>query len=674
MTLVTLTRRAGAALLAALLAAPSARSQALPPPASTLVPASPEVVIRFQGGDLPTNVARVLEVLTGAGFVATRGQQVGPKQNVCGVYQEQLNVDGCSAATIALAKKVNPRVRSFDRLKQGQEILVPDVSLRPYTYVLKFDRTAKDERQQMTQRAEAWSDRLVKRDVAPDGSSRLTFQGFELKVPVESDAKAQEVLGRLEGLRGPNVLTSATFTAPRDYKRYSLDAPGRFFDTCKQGPPPNGDEGDLRLLMGDVSAQCPRACTAEAENCPEIVLIDTPVESHPDLRTALLPMPADDTTADTAARECKVVPFEERKHHGTHLAGIIAAAQNGFGFVGVSPQSSIVSIARDTQDHVLADWISERDNKAGMPIYVFASNWDNNGPLTSDEQRFNRNAIARAVRDVGPLWIAAAGDESTELSALWHLGPQNMGDQRNVVLVSACGDCTPAAPSLIATANRSATMVHLAAPGKDVPSTVGVGQYAVASGTSQATAFVAGVASAMVACYPQRYAKPHQVKSRLQTTSRPFPAVDGGDTRRDLGIATGVLDAEMALLDPNQDWIKTVGQPRRAVRIKKWTDGEINLLQPVTRRPLKNSPVRTRDLQRLVLVPGPAATGPQWVAYSKVAFDDGGQHFGDVVRIGPGVLAGDQGTRGMVETCDGTTIPASQIEDILVSTTGKACP
>ena len=337
--------------------------------------------------------------------------------------------------------------------------------------------------------------------------------------------------------------------------------------------------------------------------------------------------------------------------------------------MGVAPQSSIVSIPRDTQDHVLADWISDRDNKSGLPIYVFASNWDN-GALDRAEQRFARNAIARAVRDVRPLWIAAAGDEGGEISAVWRFGPQNLGDLENVLLVSACSDCSVAAPSLIPSANRSAKMVHLAAPGRDVPSTVGVGQYAVASGTSQATAFVAGVAAAMTACYPQRYTKPHQIKSRLQATSRPFPAVESGSERADMGLASGVLDAELALLDPSRDWVKKTGQARAPVRIKKWVDGEVKLLDPVTRRPIDGA--STQDIQRLVQVPHPQATGAQWVVYKKIASDN--LHRGDVVRMGPGVLAGDQGTRAMLELCDGTVIPASQIEDVLIATTGRTCP
>lgn len=654
-----------------------ARSQVLPPPAPPAASASAtarpvsQAIVRLQGGNVAANAAMVLEAAVKAGAVSGVDHTLARGQSVCAAYKTEVGLPGCRPETLDLARQLNPGLRSLELVRSGQTIRLPDAELGPYEYVVRLDPTVRSQQAQIQQKTTAWSEFLLKEEKASDGTLRLTFRGFEIRLPVESDEKLNELLRALAPLRSPNVLVAASYASRPVHKKYAFERPDRFFELCEQGGAPVGDEGDLRLYLGS-SQSCQSVCRTE-DDCPEVILVDTPVDPHPDLMGALLPAPpaAPPTDAD---RVCSVTDFDERLHHGSHLAGIVGARANGFGFVGMDPAARIVVLSRDdTDDTVLADYITERSEGPDFPVYLFASSWDN-PPLSTDDARFWHNVIAKTVQSVGPFWIAAAGDEGVDLTARWQKGPQNMGDLLNVVLVTACDPCGPN-PSLIATANRSAKMVHVAAPGREIPSTVGSSQYARASGTSQAAAFVAGVASAMKGCYPNRYVLPHQIKTRLQVTSRPFPATAPGQPRKDAGLAAGVLDPDLALRDPAEDWVKIQGAPLQSIRIRRWAEDDIAILNPVSRQSVPGSPVRTKDVRRLVRVPGPGAGAPdQWVVYSRVGFDDGNEHRGEVVRTGPGVLPAGRESRTLLETCDGRKLAASQVEDVLVRRGGPPCP
>ena len=644
-------------LLLALAAAGPAGTQVLAPP--TLAPVDPgaQAVIRFEGGAVADNVAKVLQVVAKAGHLATEKRALVPRQSACALYGSRMGLPGtCTSPMLALAQQLNPGVGPVQRLRPGQAVVVPAVELRTYEYRVKYDRYERNDAEQIAQRARSSDPYMVKQEANRDGTTRFVYRGFELKVPVASDAELDALMERLGGLQSQNVIMSATRQAKRNYKLYAFEEPRRYFQGCAQGASSQGSQGHLALLMGTRPAQCRVACTAGSD-CPEVILIDTPVDAHPDLNSALLPVVA---PLPAPPASCHTTPFDEARHHGTHLAGIIAAGDNGFGIVGVNPAALVVPVLRTTPDHELADWIARRDDGAGFPIYAFASNWEGGDALENDNARFFRYAIARAIRNVRPLWITAAGDEGREVRTVWPRGPMNLGDQPNVVVVTACDDCG-SRPTLLKPSNWSSSLVHLAAPGKDIPSTVGSGEYAVASGTSQATAFVAGVASAMQACFPGYYTRPHRIKSRLQVTSRPFPGELPEQERADARLAAGVLDPTVALLDPTGDWIKLEGADHTSQPLRQWLQDKVAILDPVTRKDVAGSPVSTRAIYRIVEVPGPDGDARRhFVVFAKL--DD---QQGAVVRIGPGLIADE--TKPLVETCAGRKLNLSEMEDLLLS-------
>ena len=160
-------------------------------------------------------------------------------------------------------------------------------------------------------------------------------------------------------------------------------------------------------------------------------------------------------------------------------------------------------------------------------------------------------------------WITAAGQrEKTfgqQLTRIVPKSPMNLGDLRNVIVVTSCEICSGPDMKLWPNGNWSYVwdgLVNLAAPGgsaeKPIPSAADGFEYATAYGTSQATAFVGGLAAAMMSCWPDKYQQAKWLKLRLQVTAQPMTLPE--DAKR---VTGGVVNIERALLDPEIDWVDT---------------------------------------------------------------------------------------------------------------------
>ncbi|HKO01391.1 MAG TPA: S8 family serine peptidase [Thermoanaerobaculia bacterium] len=109
-------------------------------------------------------------------------------------------------------------------------------------------------------------------------------------------------------------------------------------------------------------------------------------------------------------------PFDDNGH-GTHCAGIVAAANNTQGVVGVAPDIKLWSVkvldstgSGSTENVVTAlDWVLTKKAALGGDWVISLS-------LGSDKgTTFERNAFTRAL-DAGILAVAASGNESTSTS------------------------------------------------------------------------------------------------------------------------------------------------------------------------------------------------------------------------------------------------------------------
>ena len=94
--------------------------------------------------------------------------------------------------------------------------------------------------------------------------------------------------------------------------------------------------------------------------------------------------------------------------------------------------------------------MSQRGTQPGQPpIYLFASQFPvGKSKFSKAADRLDKtlNPFGSLIKEMRALWIVAAGngnkiDEYEEISRKSIESPANLGDQENIVVVSACQDC-----------------------------------------------------------------------------------------------------------------------------------------------------------------------------------------------------------------------------------------
>lgn len=216
--------------------------------------------------------------------------------------------------------------------------------------------------------------------------------------------------------------------------------------------------------------------------------------------------------------------------HGTHVAGILGAANDGRGIVGVDWNARLMILkvldARgDGEPAVAAAAIRfAADNGAR----VVSASW-----ATDEYSQDLYDAIAYAGSK-GVVVVVAAGNESAS-DDLRPVYPATF-DLPNILVVAAIDR----SGALASFSNYGAHTVDLAAPGVDVYSTfASKSKYASLSGTSMAVPYVAGVVSLVVGLHPGWSAE--QVIAHVKATVRPAASLAGVTT------SGGIVDAAQAV-------------------------------------------------------------------------------------------------------------------------------
>ena len=213
--------------------------------------------------------------------------------------------------------------------------------------------------------------------------------------------------------------------------------------------------------------------------------------------------------------------------HGSHVAGIIAAAaNNGIGGSGVAPNAKILPIKVLDQ----AGQGDARDVAAGVRYAA-----DNGAKVINlslggaTESSSLTQAIAYA-NDKGALVVAAAGNGGAADKPKW---PASL----DLTLAVTAVDQSNSATSF----DQRGDYIDIAAPGANVVSTA-KGDYVTLSGTSMAAGFVAGAAALLFAAEPR--VTNAQVRDILLRT-----ATDIGDPGRDLTFGFGLINMVAALAE-----------------------------------------------------------------------------------------------------------------------------
>ena len=181
--------------------------------------------------------------------------------------------------------------------------------------------------------------------------------------------------------------------------------------------------------------------------------------------------------------------------HGTHIAGIIGAhSDTSSGINGVSPHVSLMVLKyydpKSSNSNNLKNTIQAIRYAIKMKARII--NYSGGGTDYSSEE----HAAVKEAEKAGILFVAAAGNEkSNSDEAGKHYFPADY-ELSNIISVTAVNrEETKVLPS----SNYGVRTVDIAAPGENIYSTLPNNSYGLMTGTSQATAFVTGVAALIMA-------------------------------------------------------------------------------------------------------------------------------------------------------------------------------
>lgn len=211
--------------------------------------------------------------------------------------------------------------------------------------------------------------------------------------------------------------------------------------------------------------------------------------------------------------------------HGTHIAGIIGAeASPVTGVSGVAHRVSIMSVKYYSESNSGA---VNLDNTVRAIHYALDHgariiNYSGGGPEFSEKERL---AIKRA-ESMGVLFVAAAGNEHQNIDQQENKYYPSSYHLSNIISVAA----TDIRNNLLLSSNWGAKSVDVAAPGDNIFSTLPKDsskrdRFGYMSGTSQATAFVSGIAALLLAQDPSL--TPQDIRKIIMGSVDPLPQLRG---------------------------------------------------------------------------------------------------------------------------------------------------
>lgn len=266
--------------------------------------------------------------------------------------------------------------------------------------------------------------------------------------------------------------------------------------------------------------------------------------------------------------------------HGTHVSGTIGATGNdGVGVAGVNHNVTIIGCKfldgngdGSTSDALTCiDYFVDLKNNHNVDVSTLNNSWGGGG--------FSQtlyDAIT-ATSDANMLFVAAAGNGGYDNDA----SPSYPSSYDHDSILAVAG--TNHTDAMYTSSQYGLTSVDIAAPARNVLSTVPGGGYSSFTGTSMATPHVAGAAALVLSVNPELSAV--ELKELLMNSGDANPATEGKTVSGNrLNIHNALLDADPSpgftlKVTPNLDTIE-VGETATysfdVGSIAEW-DGEVSL-------------------------------------------------------------------------------------------------
>ncbi len=224
--------------------------------------------------------------------------------------------------------------------------------------------------------------------------------------------------------------------------------------------------------------------------------------------------------------------------HGTHVAGIVKSVFPDVKLLALKYYNPKASGQANLDATIKALQYAVDNN-------VDVINYSGGGPEASvDELR-----VLKAAEKKGILVIAAAGNERSNIDDKRHAYYPASYGLSNIITVGAHDD----ALNIIPSSNFGKNSVDIAAPGHRIRSAIPNSTAGYMTGTSQATAFVTGVAALIKAQYPGM--KYDQIKNIILSSSLKVKTFEGkilGSGKLDAGKALELAESVSAKLGNRQ--------------------------------------------------------------------------------------------------------------------------
>ncbi len=235
----------------------------------------------------------------------------------------------------------------------------------------------------------------------------------------------------------------------------------------------------------------------------KVAILDTGIQyNHPDLKANI----KGGVNFAGRVRDGNTNPkyWTDKNGHGTHVAGIVAAADNDIGVVGVAPEAHLyaVKVLNDAGYGYYSDIVQGIEWSIENEMQIISMSLGG----TSDSQALHE--ACDKAKDKGIVLVAAAGnsgdgDPKTD-NVLYPA-------KYDSVIAVAATDSSDNVPSW----SSDGKALDVAAPGVGIYSTYKGSSYATMSGTSMAAPHVTGTVALML----KAGVPPKDIQSKLQNTT-----------------------------------------------------------------------------------------------------------------------------------------------------------